>query len=52
MADRRAGQSRCSYNTDKAVAHLVVDKDSDIEQLSSETETESSSQEEIDLESN
>ena len=52
MADRRAGPSRRSYNTDEAVAHLVADKDSDIEQLSSETETESSSQEEIDLELN
>ena len=52
MADTRAGPSRCSYNTDEAVAHLVADSDSDIGQLLSETETESSSEEEIDLESN
>ena len=52
MADRRADPSRCSYNTDEAVAHLVADNDSVIKQLSSETETESSSEEEIDLESN
>ena len=50
MGDRRAGPSRHSYNTDEAVAHFVADKDSDIEQLSSETETESSSEKEIDLE--
>ena len=52
MADRGAGPSRRSYNTEAAVVHLVADNDSDIEQLSSETETESSSEEEIDLESN
>ena len=50
MGDRRAGPSRHSYNTDEAVAHFVADKDSDIEHLSSETETESSSEKEIDLE--
>ena len=52
MADRRGAPSRRSYNTDEAVVHLVADNDSDIEQLSSETETESSSEKEIDLESN
>ena len=52
MADRRTGPSRHSSNTDKAVAYLVADNNSNIEQLSSETETESSSEEEIDLESN
>ena len=52
MAGGTAGPSRRSYNTDEAVAHLVADNDSDVEQLSSETETESSSEEEIDLESN
>ena len=55
MADRRADPTRCSYNADnadEAVAHLVADNDSVIKQLSSETETESSSEEEIDLESN
>ena len=45
MTDRRAGPCRRSYNTDKAVAHLVADNDSDIEQLSSETETEPFSEE-------
>ena len=45
MADTRAGPgpSRCSYNTDEAVAHLAADSDSDIGQLLSETEIESSS---------
>ena len=54
MADTRAGPgpSRCSYNTDEAVAHLAADSDSDIGQLLSETKIESSSDEEIDLESN
>ena len=52
MADRRAGPSRRSYNADEAVVYLVADNDSDIEQLSSETETEWSSEEEIDLVSN
>ena len=52
MAGRRADPSRRSYNTDEAVAHLVADNNSGLEQLSSETETESSSEEEIDLESN
>ena len=52
MAGRRADPSRRSYNTDEAVAHLLADNDSDLEQLSSEMETESSSEEEIDLESN
>ena len=52
MAGRRADPSRRSDNTDDAVAHLVADNNSDLEQLSSETETESSSEEEIDLESN
>ena len=52
MADRTAGLRRWSYNTDEVVAHLVADNESDIEQLSSEIETESSSEEEIDLESN
>ena len=33
MVDRRAGQSRRSYNTEETVAHLVADNDSDIEQL-------------------
>ena len=45
MTDRRAGPCRRSYNTDKAVAHLVADNDSDIEKLSSETETEPFSEE-------
>ena len=45
MADRTAGPSRRFYNTDETVKHLVDDNDSDIEQLSSETETESSSEE-------
>ena len=52
MAGRRADPSRRSYNTGEAVAHLLADNDSDLEQLSSEMETESSSEEEIDLESN
>ena len=52
MAGRRADPSRRSYNTDEVVAHLLADNDSDLEQLSSEMETESSSEEEIDLESN
>ena len=50
MTDRRAGPCRRSYNTDKAVAHLVADNDSDIEQISSETG--SISDEEIYLELN
>ena len=41
MVDRRAGPSRRSYSSGEAAAHLVADNDSDIEQLSSETETES-----------
>ena len=45
MTDRRVGPCRHSYNTGKAVAHLVPDNDSDIEQLSSETETEPFSEE-------
>ena len=52
MAGRRADPSSRSYNTDEAVAHLAADNNSGLEQLSSETETESSSEEEIDLESN
>ena len=52
MVDRRAGPSRRSYSSGEAAAHLVADNDSDIEQLSSETETESSYEEDIDLESN
>ena len=45
MADRTAGPSSRFYNTDGALEHLVDDNDSDIEQLSPETETESSSEE-------
>ena len=45
MADRTAGPSSHFYNTDGALEHLVDDNDSDIEQLSPETETESSSEE-------
>ena len=52
MADRRGTPSKRSYNTDEAVAHLVVDNDSDIKQLSSEAETELSSEKERNLESN